>query len=124
MSKPAKFKSPQEMELKINEYFKECDKKGTPYTVPGLAYFLGFASRFSINDYSGMPRYSHTILRAKLKIELQRNELLVNAETKNVNGMKFDLQNNFGWKETQEIDQTNHFPDGIEINFTNKATDE
>ena len=79
---------------------------------------------FSINDYAKKKRYTHTIARAKLRIECQRNSALVNAESKNVNGMKFDLQNNFGWKEVQEIDQTNHFPDGIEINFTNKTDDE
>lgn len=121
---PPIFKSPEELEIKINEYFKECDDTGTPYTIPGLAYFLGFATRFSIIDYSKRPRYSHTISRARLKIEIQRNAALVNADAKNINGMKFDLQNNFGWKETQEIDQTNHFPDGIQINFTDKATDE
>lgn len=124
VGKPAAFKSPEEMQAMIDAYFAVCDENKTPYTIPGLAYFLGFVSRHSIFDYAKRPRYTNTISRARLKIEIQRNEALVDSEARNVNGMKFDLQNNFGWKESQEIEQTNHFPDGIEIKFTSTVTDE
>lgn len=86
-----------------DEYFDDCDRREAPYTIPGLAYYLGFESRFSIIDYKGKPKFSHTIKRARARIERQRVENLV-AGKGSTPGQIFDLKNNFDYKDKQEVD--------------------
>jgi len=86
-----KYKTPQEMEAKIVEYFKTCEPKlmtyedadgneqpvmvkGEPYykqeppTKSGLALYLGFADRQSLYDYEKKKGFSCIIKRAKLAL--------------------------------------------------------
>ena len=86
-----KYKTPQEMEDKIVEYFKTCEPKlmtftdgdgneqpvmvkGEPYykqeppTKSGLALYLGFADRQSLYDYEKKKGFSCIIKRAKLAL--------------------------------------------------------
>jgi hypothetical protein len=119
VGRPRMYKSPEEIQAKIDEYFEYCDnrqvikqvedKDGTikdqainipePYTIAGLAYYLGFTDRRSVTEYGNLyPEFSDTIKRAKLRIERQRSERLVQGFG-SVPGMIFDLKNNFGWKD-------------------------
>ena len=86
-----KYKTPQEMEDKIVEYFKTCEPKlmtfidgdgneqpvmvkGEPYykqeppTKSGLALYLGFADRQSLYAYEKKKGFSCIIKRAKLAL--------------------------------------------------------
>ncbi len=86
-----KYKTPQEMEDKIVEYFKTCEPKlmtftdgdgneqpvmvkGEPYykqeppTKSGLALYLGFADRQSLYDYEKKRGFTCIIKRAKLAL--------------------------------------------------------
>ena len=86
-----KYKTPQEMETKIVEYFKACEPKlmtvtdgdgneqpvivkGEPYykqeppTKSGLALYLGFADRQSLYDYEKKKGFTCIIKRAKLAL--------------------------------------------------------
>lgn len=86
-----KYKTPQEMEDKIVEYFKTCEPriatytdgdgneqpvmvKGEPYykqeppTKSGLALYLGFADRQSLYDYEKKKGFACIIKRAKLAL--------------------------------------------------------
>jgi hypothetical protein len=86
-----KYKTPQEMEDKIVEYFKTCEPKlmtftdgdgneqpvmvkGEPYykqeppTKSGLALYLGFESRQSLWNYEKKKGFSYIIKRAKLAL--------------------------------------------------------
>jgi hypothetical protein len=126
--RPRIFNTPEEMQAKIEEYFKQCDSRKSEvlgkgpegetvvleisdparYTVPGLAYFLGFCSRTELPDYAkDHPEFSDTIRRARLKIEEQRVEDGTDPTTKNSNGIKFDLSNNFNYKDLQTIEIAN-----------------
>lgn len=88
--RPPKFKSAEELQEKIEQYFRDCDGKpyimddGSPLmdkygevilvgrhppTVTGLALALGFKSRQSLLDYGGKDRFSDTVTHAKLRIE-------------------------------------------------------
>jgi hypothetical protein len=123
--RPRIFQSPEEMQVKIEEYFKKCDSatafmvikdkdgsqhveevpKPARYTIPGLAYHLGFCSRQQLPDYAReFPEFSDTISRARLRIEEQRITDGTDPDTRNSNGIKFDLSNNFKYKDLQTIE--------------------
>ena len=124
VGRPAAYKTPEEMQAKIDAYFEECegvyvrDKDGKietdkydnpittkkrPLTITGLALALGFNSRQSLLNYQDDPLFMDTIRRAKSKVEQYAEERLFDKE--GVNGAKFNLSNNFkGWSEKQQID--------------------
>ncbi len=105
--RPPIFKTPEEMQELIDDYFSSCDSTHTRYTIPGIAYHLGFSSRTQFPDYAkDRPEFSDTVSRARLKIECQRSGDLIDPDTKNVNGIKFDLTNNFGYHEKMETEHS------------------
>lgn len=98
---PRKFETAEEFEIAIEEYFDDCDEKGKPYTITGLALACGFASRQSIFDYGKSGEFSYLIKKAKMRVEISLEERLSeNAPA----GTIFNLKNNFGWKDKQEVD--------------------
>ena len=86
---------------KCDEYFEDCDRREAPYTIPGLAYFLGFADRHSVLNYIGKPEFLATLKAARSRIERQRVENLIlgNGSTP---GQIFDLKNNFDYTDKTE----------------------
>lgn len=119
-----RYKNPEEIEILIDAYFKECD--GVPYTdengqplttekgaiiyktppkpptVTGLALALGFTTRQALLNYQGKENFVDTISRAKTVIEEYAERRLFDRD--GCNGAKFSLANNFkGWAEKQEI---------------------
>lgn len=124
VGRPSKYKTKEEIEEKIEAYFKECegeilkdtegepilDKFGHPViikqkppTVTGLALALGFLSRQALLNYQGKKEFNDTIMRAKTKIEAYTEERLFDRD--GVNGAKFSLVNNFkGWNEKQQTE--------------------
>lgn len=105
-----KYKTAKAMEKQIQAYFEACDENNASYTVAGLAYHLGFARRDSLYDYESKPEFAEIINRAKLRIEMQRNEQLVQGQGV-VAGQIFDLKCNFGWREPSQQLEVNN-PDG------------
>lgn len=109
--RPPKFKDPQELQSKINDYFESCwidkvvevtDKDGNvtstnsryqdrPYTVEGLALALGI-TRETLCQYEKDPKFSDAIKKAKLKIKMNVVERLI--DSKNATGCIFWLKNN------------------------------
>lgn len=122
--RPLIYKTVEEMQIKIDEYFKMCDgellldKAGEiifdkwgqpiylgqkPYTVTGLALALGFNSRQALLNYQGRPEFNDAITQAKLKIEDYAVQRLFDRD--GVQGAKFTLINNFkDYKDKQEIE--------------------
>jgi len=100
--RPLKYKTPEELEAAIDEYKIKCDETEKPYTITGLAYFLGFTDRRSFYDYEKRGAFSYTIKRARMWIESQYEERLHgNSPT----GAIFALKN-FGWKDKQELEHS------------------
>lgn len=113
VGRPPKFKTPEELQKKIDAYFKNCPdrrqfvtKIGEVIEIPmpticGLCYYLGFESRQSFYDYEKEEKFSYTIKRARLFIEKEYEQLL---QGNNCTGAIFALKN-FGWvdKTEQEI---------------------
>jgi len=132
-----KFRTAEDLQAAIDSYFHWCDSQTAqipnkdgelitvpnpkPYTVSGLAVYLGTSRRVLLN-YEKMeqkPEYVHAIKTAKQKIESFVEESL--WKPKIAPGVIFNLKNNFGWKDQQSVELTN--PDGslggmrIQVNF-------
>ena len=106
--RPLKYKSVAEMQKAIDRYFDTCDKEGRPYTVTGLAMELDLDRRSLVN-YSERDEFFPTIKKAKARVEQYIEEHMYSA---NVTGLIFNLKNNFGWVDRQEIEQHNTFDFG------------
>ena len=92
------YNSPDHMQKKINEYFDSTQI----WTVPGLAYYLGFADRQSLIDYEKKDEFFFAIKRAKLRIEAFNAEQL-HMKNNNTTGIIFTLKN-MGWSDKQDLD--------------------
>lgn len=97
-------KTKEELIEKTDAYFAECDDDGTPYTVPGYAYYLGYAGRDAIPRLAKDENYGGIIKRAKLRIETQRNIQLITDG--NAPGKIFDLKNNFAWVDQTQVEHS------------------
>ena len=102
---------------KCDEYFVDCDLREAPYTIPGLAYFLGFLDRHSVINYTGKPAFYATLKAARSRIERQRVENLVSGKG-SCPGQIFDLKNNFDYKDKIETAVTGADGGPVEIKHT------
>lgn len=100
--RPLKYQSVEDMQRDIDKYFAECDEKQKPYTVSGLAYALG-TNRQTLINYEDKRDFFDTIKEAKAKIERFNEEMLYNKDV-STTGVIFNLKNNYGWKDKQEIE--------------------
>lgn len=122
--RPPKYKSKEEIQEKIDAYFKDCEGKVVkdengrpildkydepviigkrPLTITGLALALGFSSRQSLLNYKAKKEFLDTITRAYARVEQYTEERLFDKD--GAAGAKFSLANNFeGWKEKQQIE--------------------
>ena len=109
LGRPKLYDSVEDMKKDIEKYFKECDKKGKPYTMSGLANALDM-SRQSLINYSNDDNFFDTIKKARFKVEQQLEENAL-IGTSNATFTIFNLKNNFGWvdKQEQEITSKNRF---------------
>jgi len=73
-------------------------------SITGLCIHLGITKE-TWSEYSKLEMFSDSITRAKEKIERYNIDQLYRKEQ--VNGVIFNLKNNFGWKEKQEVENTN-----------------
>lgn len=115
--RPPKFKNNATLSKKINEYFKWCDgqkevivtDKGTkviykPYTVSGLCLYLDIC-RDTLCEYEKLEKFSDTIKKAKNRIENWIEEHSLNGDL-NPTVSIFNLKNNFGWKDKQQVEHS------------------
>lgn len=121
--RPLAFKSVEELQSKIDEYFDFCDNRiqqvyskkqdavieiinPEPYTIAGLAYAVG-VDRKTLWNYSKKDEFFHTIKRARDKVQTDVERRLMES---NPTGAIFNLKNNFGYRDKVETELTN--PDG------------
>lgn len=102
MSRPLIFKTPEELEEKIDAYFAECEVKEKPKTMSGLALALGVERKTLVN-YAERDAFLPTIKKARQTVENQNEEMLVSGKG-SATGIIFNLKNNFGWVDKSEID--------------------
>ncbi len=109
--RPRKYTKSEIMQKKINNYFKECDKNNEPYTITGLCLVLDIC-RDTLLEYTKNEEFSDTIKKAKLKVEnyLEKHLITDNSTT----GIIFNLKNNFGWKDKQELEHSGNINNPFE----------
>lgn len=109
--RPKKYTEVEIMKQKIDKYFRECDKKNEPYTITGLALALDL-DRKSINNYAKDSEFFPTIKRAKLKVEnyLEKHLIMDNSTS----GIIFNLKNNYGWTDKQQIEHSGNINNPFE----------
>ena len=120
VGRPPKFKSAEEIQGLIDEYFESCkgeplmvddkpflDKNGFPVlinarppTVTGLALALGFHSRQTLLNYQGKKEFVDTITRAKMRVEEYCETRLFDRDGER--GAEFNLRYNFRWAQEEK----------------------
>lgn len=100
-----KYKNAEEMKLVIEEYFDMCNNNRRPYTVAGLARHLGL-TRKSLLEYQKKygGEYAVIIEDAKTRIEEFVEACLFKSGI--ATGTIFNLKNNFGWSDKQEVEHS------------------
>jgi len=114
-----KYKSPQALKAKIEEYFDSVEiidgeTKKRPVTFAGLARFLGFSDRRSLIEYSNRDKYGDIIRDAILRIEESLEEKL---HGHNVTGPIFILKNmgQMSWSDNIKTDMNVKFDPFIKL---------
>ena len=102
--RPLKFETPEILEEKINEYFKQCEEKGLKPLITELALYLD-TTRETLCDYNEKDEYSYSIKKAKLRCQVALERNLVEGKV-NPTGTIFNLKNNYGWRDKNETDIT------------------
>ncbi len=119
--KPLKWKTADELEQLIDEYFSKCDKDQKPYTITGLcllldttrATLMNYEDCFEIDwlkrlDNEEKQRYVNAIKRAKARCENYAEIQLLDPNCKKSPiGSIFALKN-YGWQDKQVVETTNN----------------
>jgi hypothetical protein len=99
------YKTPEDLQKKVDEYFQYCEEKKVPPTMSRLALFLGFKTRQSLINYRfgvGYEEYEPILTEAKLRVEAHTEEDLLTKGR--VTGQIFSLKNNFeNWKDVHTL---------------------
>ncbi len=105
IGRPLKFKSAEELQEKIEEYFAMCKEEKRPYTITGLALALD-TNRETLLDYGKNKGelFSYTIMRAKEIIHNYAEESL--WAPKVTQGVVFNLKNNWDWRDKREVEHS------------------
>ena len=103
MAAEKKYKTAAELQTKIDAYFIACDAAEKPYTITGLALALGFSTRQSLLNYENDKDLNmvDAVKKAKLRCQCYVEEFLFSG--KNPAGPIFNLKNNYGWIDKQEV---------------------
>lgn len=102
--RPKAYNDIEDMQKKIDNYFKECKLDKEPYTITGLCIALDIC-RDTLSEYMKDEKFSDTIKKAKLKVENDLEKRLITDSS--TTGIIFNLKNNFGWKDKQETINVN-----------------
>lgn len=98
--RPQLFKTPEDMQKSIDDYYTNCIDNDVPLTITGVALALGFESRQSFYDYEKMSDFSYTIKRTRMYIE---NAYEMALQSKHTTGAIFALKN-LGWSDKTETE--------------------
>ena len=140
--RPLAFKSVEELQTKIDEYFAYCDNKTKeihsdklgdmvvpdpePYALSGLAVWLGVDRRTLLN-YESKDEFFPTIKQAKSRVEADLERRMNHKDTFTP-GLIFNVKNNFGWIEQPQMLQQINVGDSDKgntitfVNFKNEST--
>ena len=133
VGRPLKYKTAEEMQKGIDEYFELCQPKlmtdaegkvvlstkGTPIielnppTITGLALHLGFCNRSAMYDYELRGEFCNTVKTARTKCEnwVETNGLQGNTPP----AMAIFALKNYGWTDKPEKQETDDTTNDLSI---------
>ena len=116
MGRPPKYKTAEELQGKIDEYFDSVSLAAIQekVTITGLVLYCGFESRQAFYHLENNDKFSYTIKRARTRIEKHYEQML---QGNSVAGPIFALKN-MGWQDNQSIDHTSKGEKLNPINIT------
>jgi len=95
MGRPLTWDDPEAFSARVDQYFEE-EKDNATWS--GLALYMGFCSRDSLNDYKKKEGFSDPIKKALLRIEQKYEKAMMKYPAGSIFALK-----NFNWKDKQEI---------------------
>lgn len=102
--RPRLYEEHEAFDAKVDDYFAHVEASDKRPTLAGLSYYLGFDDRDTFSNYADYgPDFSRTVKRAKLRMEDDRWQSLIDKAAFTP-GLIFDLKNNHGWKDKTEQD--------------------
>lgn len=104
VGRPLKFDSVEKMETDILHYFHGCKPlkaDGPPPTMAGLAFALD-SDRKTLLNYSNKDEFFPALNKARNRVEVYLEQRL---DENTVAGTIFNLKNNFGWIDKQDIEK-------------------
>lgn len=103
-----KYKDEKELSKGIEEYFEDCDKREKPYTMSGLANWLGITRQTLIN-YGKGEKYFTLIKKAKEKVQQQIEENILDGTFNTTAGI-FNLKANYKWDDGNKVNVNINHP--------------
>ena len=97
--RPPAFKSPNDLNEKLEQAFKYCDETKIPYNLPEIIAYLGIHEDTWKNYRDKKTGFLWPIKRAEARIEASMTRLLL----QHAPGQIFYLKNKHNWKDKQEI---------------------
>lgn len=111
MGRPRHYSTPEEFEEKVFEYQDYCRENKEPVTWTGLALYMGFSSRQSIDEYAKYDGFSDSVKKAKTFVEWHYEMRLCGDKP---TGAIFALKN-MGWKDKAPEERADVAPVRVEI---------
>jgi hypothetical protein len=113
--RPAHYETPEDLRIRCIAFFDNCTDHNIKATITGLALYLGFSSRSSLDDYEKRnDEFSYIIKRAKLAVE---NSYELSGQTFDIFALK-----NMGWKDKTEMDVRT--PEGLTVRYNQQPGNE
>lgn len=110
--RPRHYSTPKEFDDRVDEYYSFCKTNPLePLTWTGLALFMGFSCRASIDEYLKYDGFSYSVKRAKSLIEYGYEKKLHSTSP---TGAIFALKN-FKWSDKTVEDMAGDNPDPVKI---------
>lgn len=97
-----KYKDEKDLEKGIEEYFEDCKKREKPYTMSGLALWLGITRKTLLN-YSYKEKFYPLVKKAKEKVQAQIEENSLDG-TFNTTFAIFSLKANYKWDDGNKVE--------------------
>ncbi len=91
---------PSVLDANGNQYYEIVFREAP--TVNGLCLFLGI-SRKTWENYCANEKFSFVTEQTKMKMEAYCENLLLTREKGSLQGVIFNLQNNYGWRESFDV---------------------
>jgi hypothetical protein len=118
--RPLKYKSADELEKKIIEFFDFCEEKEENITICGLALYVGFCERKALYRYAERGQDFYQVIKRALMIIEKHYEDRLSGNTPT--GAIFALKN-MDWKDQSQTEHTG-IPPAININVSSKENAE